>query len=187
MIMCVFAVVACNSDYTIRQRGYYRIDFPKREYRLFNTPGYPFSFEYPVYGEVVKDSTFFEATPENPYWVNIDFPQFSGKIYVSYKEIGKNDFDKLVNDAFNLTYKHTYKATAINDSLMRTPNGITGIFFKVGGNAATARQFFVTDSIRHFVRGALYFDATPNADSLGIVNDFLEQDMKHLINTLRWK
>jgi gliding motility-associated lipoprotein GldD len=187
MIMCVFAVVSCNSDYTIRQRGYYRIDFPKREYRLFNTPGYPFSFEYPVYGEVVKDSTFFEATPENPYWVNIDFPQFSGKIYVSYKEIGKNDFDKLVNDAFNLTYKHTYKATAINDSLMRTPNGITGIFFKVGGNAATARQFFVTDSIRHFVRGALYFDATPNADSLGIVNDFLEQDMKHLINTLRWK
>jgi gliding motility-associated lipoprotein GldD len=70
---------------------------------------------------------------------------------------------------------------------MHTPNGITGIFFKVGGNAATARQFFVTDSTKHFLRGALYFDSTPNADSLGVVNDFLEADMKHLINTLQWK
>ncbi len=68
---------------------------------------------------------------------------------------------------------------------MRTPNGITGIFFKVGGNAATARQFFVTDTTSHFLRGALYFDATPNADSLGVVNNFLEADMKHLINTLQ--
>ena len=71
---------------------------------------------------------------------------------------------------------------------MHTPNaGLTGVFFKVGGNAATANQFFVTDPANHFFRGALYFDATPNEDSLGIVNDFLQEDMKHLINTLKWK
>jgi hypothetical protein len=56
----------------------------------------------------------------------------------------------------------------------------------VGGNAATANQFFVSDSTRHFLRGALYFDTTPNEDSLGIVNQFLQVDMKHLINTLKW-
>jgi gliding motility-associated lipoprotein GldD len=86
-----------------------------------------------------------------------------------------------------LTFKHTYKASSIDDSLIRTPNGISGIFFNVGGNAATAKQFFVTDSVRHFLRGALYFDSTPNADSLGIVNSFLQEDMVHLINTFRWK
>jgi hypothetical protein len=52
---------------------------------------------------------------------------------------------------------------------------------------ATAHQFFVTDSVRHFLRGALYFDATPNADSLGIVNDFLLTDLKHMVNTLQWR
>jgi gliding motility-associated lipoprotein GldD len=140
-----------------------------------------------VYANIVQDTTFFEDKPENPYWINIDFPSLNGKIYISYKDVSKNDFDKLVDDAFKLTYKHSTKATGIKDSLMRTPNGITGIFFKVGGNAATARQFFVTDSSRHFLRGALYFDATPNADSLGVVNDFLEKDMKHLINTLEWR
>ncbi|RYG29568.1 MAG: hypothetical protein EOO01_38020, partial [Chitinophagaceae bacterium] len=102
-------------------------------------------------------------------------------------DVSKNQIDKLVDDAFKLTYKHSTKATAIRDSLMRTPNGISGVFFSVGGNAATAKQFFVTDSTKHFLRGALYFDATPNADSLSVVNDFLAVDMKHLINTLRWK
>jgi gliding motility-associated lipoprotein GldD len=187
IVVPVLFSFSCNSDYTIRQRGYFRIDFPKHEYRLFDNPGYPYSFEYPVYSNIIKDSTFFEDKPENPYWINIDFPGFNGRIYISYKEISGNNFDKLVDDAFKLTYKHTYKATEIKDSLMKTQNGITGVFFRVGGNAATAKQFFVTDSVKHFLRGALYFDATPNADSLSIVNNFLEADMRHLINTLKWK
>jgi gliding motility-associated lipoprotein GldD len=185
-LLCLMAV-ACNSDYTIRQKGYFRIDFPERAYQTFEREGFPYTFEYPVYATVTQDTTFFEDEPENPYWVNIDFPSLNGKIYISYKDVRRNDFDKLVDDAFKLTYKHSTRATAIKDSLMQTPNGVTGIFFRVGGNAATAKQFFLTDSTRHFLRGALYFDATPNADSLGIVNDFLEVDMKRLINTLRWK
>lgn len=185
-VLCVL-FAACNSDYTIRQKGYFKIELPQHSYVLFDKPGYPYTFEYPSYSQVIRDTTFFEDKPENPYWVNIDFPSLHGKIYISYKSVQKNDFDKLVDDAFRLTYKHSAKATAIRDSLMQTPNGITGIFFRVGGNAATAKQFFVTDSAKHFLRGALYFDATPNADSLGVVNDFLEVDMKHLINTLKWK
>ena len=181
-------VLACNSDYTIRRRGYYNIDFPKHQYQQYNIPGVPYSFEYPTYSRIVQDTSFFEDKPENPYWINIEFPSFNGKIYLSYKQIsGRQSFDKLVDDAFKLTYKHTAKATDIKDSLMLTPEGISGIFFKVGGNAATGRQFFLTDSVRNFVRGALYFDATPNADSLNIINDFLEVDMRHLINTFKWK
>ena len=185
--LIILAIFSCNSDYTIRQRGYFKIDLPEHKYVTFNKPDYPYTFEYPAYSNVVRDSTFFEDKPENPFWVNIEFPSLNGKIYMSYKDVTKNQFDKLVDDAFKLTYKHSTKASGIKDSLMHTPNGITGIFFKVGGNAATARQFFVTDSTKHFLRGALYFDSTPNADSLGVVNDFLEADMKHLINTLRWK
>ena len=92
-----------------------------------------------------------------------------------------------MNDAFNMTYKHSTRATEIVDSTMRTKNGISGVFFSVGGNAATAKQFFVTDSVKHFLRGALYFDASPDADSISVVNNFVEEDMKHLINTFRWK
>lgn len=61
------------------------------------------------------------------------------------------------------------------------------MYFYVAGNAATSKQFFVTDSVKHFLRGALYFDATPNEDSIRVVSDFLEADVKHLIQTLTWK
>ena len=183
----LFILFSCNSDYTPKPRGYFKISFPQKQYQPFDQPGYPYAFEYPVYAKVVKDSSFFGEATENPWWINIDFPQFDAKIHVSYKEIGKNKFDKLINDAFTMTNKHTSKAYSIDDSLITNPNNVHGIFFKVGGDVATANQFFLTDTTKHFLRGALYFDATPNEDSLGIVNRFLIEDVRHLINTFRWK
>ncbi len=187
MLIAGWCLISCNSNFTPKPNGYFKIDFPEKKYQLFDRPGYPYSFEYPVYANIVKDSTFFGDDTENPWWINVEFPQFNGRIYVSYKDIGKNSFDTLVKHAFLLTGKHSSKAYSIDDSLITTPNGIRGVFFTVGGDVATANQFYLTDSTRHFLRGAMYFDATPNADSLGIVNRFILQDMQHLINTFRWK
>jgi gliding motility-associated lipoprotein GldD len=196
---------ACNSTYTSKKKGYYKVDFPERKYVTFHQEGYPYTFEYPVYAQVIKDSTYFDASTENPYWINLDFPQFGGRIFLSYKIIGGksvfkirqadgsykdssgiNAFDNMVNDAFNLTNKNQAVTSVIKDSLMRTVNGLTGIFFKVGGNAATAKQFFLSDTTKNFIRGALYFDVTPNADSLRPVQDFLQTDIEHMINTFKW-
>ena len=190
LVSCALYLLSCNSNYTIgKKKGYFKIDFPEKKYKPFDTAGYPYSFEYPVYANIVKDTTFFEDKPENPWWINIDFPKFTGRVYISYKEItSRNKLDTLVNDAFKMVYKqHSTISTGITDSVMKTPNGVEGIYFSLAGNTATANQFFLTDSTKHFLRGALYFDATPNEDSLGIVNDFLKQDIQHLINTLKWK
>lgn len=185
----VLILLSCNSNYTYKKKGYFKIEFPEKEYRVFDQPEYPYSFEYPVYGNVVKDSTFFDVATENPWWINIDLPQFAGRIYISYKDIkNRPQFDSLVNDAFKMAYrKHTEIATGIDQNELKTPNGAEGVYFSLKGNTATANQFFLTDSTRHFLRGALYFDSAPNADSLGIVNDFLKKDLIHLVNTLKWK
>ena len=184
----LFFFLSCNNDYTIKPRGYFKIDFPQKAYQKFDGPSYPYSFEYPVYGEIINDSLFFDEKAENPFWININFPRFNGKIYISYKEIGRNKLDSLVNDAFTMSYKqHTYKASAIEPTPFTTPNNLNGIYFSLKGNTATANQFFITDSTRHFLRGALYFDAVPNEDSLRPVNNFLQKDLQHLINTLQWK
>jgi gliding motility-associated lipoprotein GldD len=158
-----------------------------------------------VYGQITRDSSFFEDNPDNPYWINLDFPQFNGRIYLSYKTVGgnsvykvktatgyrdsivRNTFEGMREEAYRMTYKHTVKASGIQDSVIQTPLGVGGVYFKVEGNAATARQFYLTDTNRHFLRGALYFDTAPNADSLAVVNEFLEEDMRHLIRTFRWK
>lgn len=188
IVILSLSLFSCNSDYSVgKKKGYFRISFPEKKYQLFNQPGYPYTFEYPVYANVIRDTTFFEDKAGD-WWINIDIPRFEGRIHVSYKPINaENSFDSLVSDGFKMAFKqHVDVSTGINDSLMQTPNGVEGIYFSLGGNTATANQFFLTDSVRHFLRGALYFNAAPNADSLGIVNDFLKQDLKHLINTLRW-
>ncbi len=181
-------LAACNSGYTTgKKKGYFKIDFPEKRYQAFRQAGYPYTFEYPVYANIVKDTTFFDDRAGD-WWININIPRFDGRIHVSYKPINaQNNFDSLVRDGFKMAYKqHVNMATGIHDSLLHTPNGVEGIYFSLGGNTATANQFFLTDSTRHFLRGALYFDAAPNADSLGIVNDFLKKDLLHLINTLQW-
>ncbi len=187
-IACLFSATSCNSEYTQKPRGYFTINLPVKKYQQFNEPGYPYTFEYPVYGSVVKDSLFFDEKAENPYWINIDYPTFNARMHFSYKDVGQNNFDSLVQDAFTLSYKqHTYKASAIEPEAFTTPNGVDGVYFTLRGNAATTNQFFATDSTKHFLRGALYFNVAPNEDSLAPVNIFFREDLKHLINTLRWK
>jgi len=198
-------LISCNSTYTSKKTGYFKIDLPERKYVQFEKEGFPYSFEYPAYAQVVQDSTYFDSSPENPYWINLDFPQFDARIFLSYKivggkatykvkqengtykdSVGINVFDKMVNDAFNLTNKNQSVASSITNSLIHTENGVSGVFFKVGGNAATAKQFFLSDTSKNFIRGALYFGVTPNVDSLRPVQDFLQVDIDHLIGTFKW-
>lgn len=205
ILPCLLLVLACNSVYTSKKRGYYHIELPEHAYQTFDRPGFPYSFEYPLYAEIIQDSTYFDAAPENDYWINLDFPDFGARIFLSYKEVGGkanykikrsdgtyvdsfsvNRFDHMVNDAYKLTNKNEVVATSIRDSLFKTANGVAGVSFRVGGNAATARQFFLSDTTKHFLRGALYFSSTPNVDSIKPVQDFLVKDIEHLINTLRW-
>lgn len=187
LLLLTLAFTSCNSDPVPKPKGYFKIDLPEKKYVLFDKPGYPYTFEYPVYGNVVKDSTFFDDKPENEYWVNIDFPQFEGRLHMSYKAIGTNQFSKLVEDAFKMTSKHTLKATSIDEIPVKGGSGVSGFIFDVGGNAATGKQFFVTDSTKHFLRGALYFNSTPNYDSIQPVEQFLYKDMQHMIQTLKWR
>ena len=195
-------IFACNSDYTPKPRSYFKIDLPQRAYKEFNEPGYPYAFEYPVYANISKEA---DSTGNSPYWINVNFDQFRGRIYLSYKSISgssvykvktangykdsvvNNSFESLREEAYKMTYKHTIKASGIIDSAFATANGSTGVYFYVAGEAATSKQFYVADTARHFLRGALYFDASPNADSISVVSDFLEEDIKHLLRTLRWK
>ena len=202
IIFVFLLAVSCNSAFTPKPKGYFKIDFPQRGYQTFSEPGFPYSFEYPVYATVTKE---IDSSGQQPYWLNIEFKDFAGRIYLSYKSINgysvykvksgdvyrdslvKNSFERLRDEAFSLTYKHTIKASGIIDSFFNPAKGYAGMYFYVEGNAATSKQFFITDSVEHFLRGALYFDATPNQDSLGVASEFLDADVKHLINTLKWK
>jgi gliding motility-associated lipoprotein GldD len=176
-------LAGCKQDYSPKPRGYFRIDLPDKQYVRFDS-AYPYSFEYPVYAKVTADN---RATSE-PYWINIDFPQFQGRIYISYKPV-KNNLTEYLEDARTFVVKHIPKAEAIDDTLIYRPEDrVFGLVYYIqGSQAASPCQFFVTDSSANFLRGALYFNVSPNNDSLAPVLAFIEEDIRHMVDTFLWK
>jgi gliding motility-associated lipoprotein GldD len=175
-------LVSCNRNYTPLPHGFLRIDLPKHNYSLSDTT-FPYYFEYAELANL-------QSSPHNPdqkYWINIVYPQFKAKVYLSYKSVDGNLITYL-EDAYTLVSKHIPKADAINDSvIVNKDRNVYGLTYKIiGSGAASPYQFFVTDSASHFLRGALYFDIVPNNDSLEPVIDFITDDIEHLINTLEW-
>jgi gliding motility-associated lipoprotein GldD len=173
----------CEEEYAPKPRGYFRIDFPEKTYVKFDT-AYPYSFEYPNYAKVIPDT---RPTSE-PYWINIDFPRYRGRIHISYKPVNEN-LTEFLEDSRTFVVKHIPKADAIDDSLIYRPEDrVYGLVYYIeGSQAASPCQFFVTDSSSRFLRGALYFNVQPNNDSLAPVIDFIREDIRHILKTFRWK
>ena len=169
--------LSCNSDYTPKPKAFIRLDFPKKEYEKI-VINCPFDFELPVYSQLKKKN--------DNCLIDIVFPNQNGVLYISYFELD-NNLDEHVEQSQRLAYKHNIVADAIteqfyvNDSLK-----VYGVLFDYDGVSATATQFYLTDSVNHFFRGALYFNTEINEFILPI-NNFLKYDVKHLIETFRWK
>ena len=176
-------VLSCNSSYMPKPRGYFRIDFPEKKYSKFDTT-FPFTFEYPVYSTIVAD----QSKGAEPYWINIVYKPFNAQLHISFKVI-QNNLQKYLEDTRMLVNKHIPKANSITRREYSDPvQKVYGLIYEIkGSEAASACQFYVTDSTDNFVRGALYFDLVPNNDSLAPVIDFLKSDIEHMINTFKWK
>jgi gliding motility-associated lipoprotein GldD len=191
IIALLLLAIACQSEeYTPKSKAYPRVNLPAQHgYRPYNPSECPFSFEYSTYAEIIKDTAALgKKAPSHPCWMSLKYPTLNATIYLSYKPISQeNTLPKLVEDAHTLNSKHVIKADYIEDSLITTPNGISGLWYDVGGNAASNTQFFVADSVKHFLWASLYFYNTPNEDSIAPVANFIRQDMKHLLETFKWK
>ena len=178
---------ACNSKFTPKATGYPAITLSKKVYLSDAVTGLPYSFDIPSYAVVDKNVAYMGVDQQKSGWMNLQFPSLNATLYISYNAVQKDKLEVLVRDAYNFANNHSNKASFIEDSAFENPIGLQGVFFHLGGDVASPYQFFITDSSRHFFRGALYFDTTPNADSLAPVIDFLYQDLKQLVQSFHWK
>ncbi|HLS70333.1 MAG TPA: hypothetical protein VK027_01590 [Chitinophagaceae bacterium] len=180
--------ISCRPNVaTPKPRGYARIDFPEnKNYIPFDNPDFPYSFLYADIAKISQDTQLVKEE-NSPYWLNIDFPSYNATIYLSYKEIKEEQsFDQLLDESFRLSYKHDIKADFIHTPDFITENGLLGIYYEVGGNTASNYQFMLSDTTKHFLRGALYFDVTPNVDSIRPVLNYLKEDMEILIESMKF-
>jgi gliding motility-associated lipoprotein GldD len=184
--LSLLVVASCNNnhDYAPKPRGYFRIVFPKKAYQQYNE-SCPFTFVYPKYAVIEPD----RKPGAKPCWLNMQFPQFNGTLHLSYEHIlSAKEFNALIEDAHKLSFKHTVKATGIDEGVISYPEKkVYGIYYTIDGNAASSVQFYLTDSTKNYIRGALYFNNVPRLDSIQPVLTFVKQDVDLMIKSFRWK
>ena len=176
-IAICFVVIGCKQETLPKPDSQLRLDYPVANYAAFENHC-PFTFLMNENAIIKEDiACGFE----------IKYPKMKATIFLSYKSVDGN-IDKLLRDAQKLTYEHVIKADGITGQpYVNRDKKVYGMFYQVSGNAATNSQFYVTDSVKHFVTGSVYFYAKPNFDSIMPAVDYIKNDMQTLMETLKWK
>ena len=177
-------LISCTRDYQPKPKGYNRLMFPEAAYQI-SPDTLPYQFEYSRHARLNRDSLWIKEK----YWVAIYYPQLKATIHVTYKEIHHSEklLKEYLEDAYVLTAKHQIRAYAIDESIVRTPSGKTAVVAELDGEVPSQFQFTMTDSIDHFLRGAVYFNVKIQNDSLRPAIEYIKRDAMHMINSLTWK
>lgn len=187
VIALLIAGCAGSNDYVPKPHGYPRMEFPKREYRYFDSLKLPYAFEIPIYAKMEKDTNS-NLTAEAT-WYNLNFKPFNATLHITHYNFSNwAFFDSLVYDTRKLVNKHIQRADDIlEQKISSNQKNVSGVMFKIEGNTATNLNFYLTDSAHNFFRGALYFNRQTEQDSIAPVYEFIRQDVEHLIQTFKWK
>lgn len=173
----LFSIFGCKKEVLPKPSSHLRLDYPVAEYAHFEN-SCPFTFD------INSDAVIKEKSACN---FEINYPKMKATIYISYKPVS-NNLKLLLRDAQKLTYEHVIKADAITDQpFINKENKVYGMFYQVNGNAATNAQFYATDSTKNFVDCSIYFYAKPNYDSIYPAVSYLKNDMRRLMESLKWK
>ena len=176
-------LLGCGDDPLPKPKGYLRLEYPNPTYEKVVTP-LPFSFEKNELAEPISKVKSLGKTKG----IDVKYPALKATIYLTYKPVNKNNLDSLLRDAQNLTQKHTMKADEISQNVFENEEAkVYGMLYEVGGDAASQSQFYVTDSINHFLSGSLYFYAKPNYDSIYPASEYLKKDIKRIMESVRWR
>lgn len=177
-ITIIFA--ACKDETLPKPKAFLALEYPPAEYSLIDIDC-PYNFEK-------NNIARLKAAKGNiPCWINLEYPLLDAAIFITYQKV-HNNLDSLLMDAQKLPLQHTIKADFIEGDVYTNQEHKTyGMFYEIEGNAASQAQFYITDSIEHFMTGSLYFNQKPNFDSIMPAAAYLKKDIKHLMETLRWE
>ncbi|SFC87190.1 gliding motility lipoprotein GldD [Algibacter pectinivorans] len=183
----VLVLTACGEDFVPKPKAELRLDYPKAKYVDAHL-NLPFTFEKNLLATKVALEEL--KSPTKSYGVNLEYPTLKGTIFLTYKAINqdKNNLQAFLRDAQKFTLEHTKKADEIPAYPFEDKQRkVYGMLSEVKGNVASPAQFYVTDSINHFLTGSLYFYAKPNYDSILPAANYLQKDIKHIMETISWK
>lgn len=178
-----FLLFGCSeAEYVPKPKGYNRIDLPTKAYQPL-AEKHPYSFEHSKYSHIRPDSSGIAQ----PHWIYIIYPKFKANVQLTYRALNsKKDLMDFIDDSNKLMNKHMVKATSIQDAHIKTPSGKYATVAELEGEVPSQFQFWMTDSTKRAVRGALYFRTATKNDSLAPIIEYIKADIIHLLNTMKW-
>jgi hypothetical protein len=102
---------------------------------------------------------------------NIDNPCFYS---FQVNKLSQVEFDENCNSVI--------KSSEFNDVNKK----VYAKYFTFIGNNPSNTHFYITDSISNYISGSLYFDSKPNYDSLFPSIQYMNNDIKKIIQTFKW-
>ncbi len=176
LLIFSFLLASCGGDLLPKPKAMLKLEYPEGVYTKTTTHCF-FSFD---------KNELAELSAKNSCNIQLNYPFMKGAIYLTHKKVD-NNLEALLRDAQKLTYEHTIKADNITEQpFIKPSDSVYGMFYEVGGNAASQSQFYVTDSTEHFVTGSLYFYAKPNYDSILPAAEYLKKDIRRIMETIKW-
>lgn len=178
--MLLIGFVSCNEEVRPKPKGYLSLDYSKPEYAQMKSVC-PYTFD---------KNTVAEIKP--PKWGNycsldLSYPELKGKIHINYKPV-RGNINTLLKYTQDITQEHTAKADRIETKeFVNFEKKLYGLVYEVEGDAASSLQFYVTDSVNHFLSGSVYFNTKPNYDSIYPASEYLKKDVKVLMESLEWQ
>ena len=194
-ILIYFALAAmlfagCGGrNYSPKPQAYLRIDMPEHNYVGTDTmpacATLPFSFEMNNLAALsLKEHT------QRDMWVDINYPQWDGVVFLTHRRLRSPDsLRSQVDESTRLLEQHYQVTSGVEEQRYEDPeHRVYGtVYYLKGRKVASTCQFWLTDSTRNFLRGALFINHTPNNDSLAPVIGYMQADIEHLVETLRWR
>ncbi|MGB7394386.1 MAG: gliding motility lipoprotein GldD [Pricia sp.] len=176
VLFCSLIFTGCKEEVLPKPKAQLRLEYSAPETAELETDN--FIFEYNEQAQVKT---------KNPNSLTLKYPEMKGEVFINYRKVDDN-IEKLLSDAQKLSYEHSVKADGILEQpFVNEENQVYGMFYEVSGNAASQAQFYITDSTEHFLTGSLYFMSRPNYDSIYPAAAYLQNDIRGIMETLRWK
>jgi len=166
----------CKEEVLPKPKAQLRLEYPRGNKKVVQTENYSFQYNSLATIKDLKRSSF-----------TLNYPSLKGAIYLTYKPV-QNNLNDLLSDAQKLSYEHVIKADNIlEQKFINEDTHVFGMFYEVKGNAASQAQFYATDSTEHFLTGSLYFYAKPNYDSIYPAAAYIQNDVRSILETLKWQ
>lgn len=181
-VAILLTTISCRQDINVpKPKAYLKLDYPTAEYQYTDTK-LPFLFDKNLLSslEVIRKNNIIEG-------VNLVYKPMNASIYISYKFVDYN-LDNLIKSSLSITQQHAKIAHSVSEKeFTNNISRVYGKIFDLSGPVASQIQFYATDSINHFLSGALYFNTRPNYDSIYPATRYIQNDIIRLMESIEWK